>query len=147
LYVGSLAHVGIDIFPETIDYLALGHLHSAQTVGGQEKFRYAGAPLAMGFGEAGRAKSVVKLEWHNQQMHIKPIEVPVWQELRRVRGDREQIEQQLQGLLANGTEAWLEIVYAGREIISDLREQLETAVAAVGLKYCGFSTSTFGTRK
>lgn len=134
LYVGSLAHVGIDIFPETIDYLALGHLHSAQTVGGQEKFRYAGAPLAMGFGEAGRAKSVVKLEWHNQQMHIKPIEVPVWQELRRVRGDREQIEQQLQGLLANGTEAWLEIVYAGREIISDLREQLETAVAGSGLE-------------
>jgi exonuclease SbcD len=134
LYVGSLAHVGTDVFPDSIDYLALGHLHSAQTVGGQEKYRYAGTPLAMGFGEAGRAKSVVKLEWQRQQFHIQQIEVPIWQKLCRIRGDREQIGQQLNGLMANGTEAWLEIVYEGQELISDLREQLETAVAGSGLE-------------
>ncbi|MBP1760890.1 MAG: Exodeoxyribonuclease subunit [Firmicutes bacterium] len=134
LYVGSLAHVGVDIFPDYIDYLALGHLHSAQTVGGQEKFRYAGAPLPMGFGEAGRLKSVIKLDWNKQQFDMKPIEVPLWQKLCRVRGDREQIAQQLNELIMTGTKAWLEIVYEGKEIISDLREQLETTVAGSELE-------------
>ncbi|HNX92021.1 MAG TPA: exonuclease SbcCD subunit D C-terminal domain-containing protein [Syntrophomonas sp.] len=134
LYVGSLAHVGVDIFPDFIDYLALGHLHSAQTVGGQEKFRYAGAPLPMGFGEAGHSKSVIKLDWNEEQFDITPIEVPLWQKLCCVRGDREQVAQQLNELISTGTKAWLEIVYEGKEIISDLREQLETTVAGSELE-------------
>jgi exonuclease SbcD len=134
LYVGSLAHVGVDIFPEFIDYLALGHLHSAQTVGGQEKYRYAGAPLPMGFAEAGRPKSVIKLDWTEQQFAIEPVEVPLWQKLCRVRGDLDQIAQQLDELIRSGTKAWLEIVYEGKEIVSDLREQLDTAIAGSELE-------------
>ena len=34
LYIGSLAQVRSDVFPESIDYLALGHLHVPQRVGG-----------------------------------------------------------------------------------------------------------------
>ena len=43
LYVGSLVHVPIDIFPSTIDYLALGHLHRSQKVKGRENIRYCGS--------------------------------------------------------------------------------------------------------
>ncbi|HMM59563.1 MAG TPA: exonuclease sbcCD subunit D, partial [Candidatus Rifleibacterium sp.] len=54
LYVGTLAHAPTDVFPATIDYLALGHLHVAQKVGGKNHLRYCGSPIAMGFGEAGQ---------------------------------------------------------------------------------------------
>lgn len=42
LYVGNLAHVGGDVFPGCIDYLALGHLHVPQRVGNDERMRYSG---------------------------------------------------------------------------------------------------------
>ena len=51
LYVGSLARVGADCFPDCIDYLALGHLHIPQKLGGSETRRYSGSPLPMNFGE------------------------------------------------------------------------------------------------
>ncbi len=68
LYVGSLAHVGEDIFPACIDYLALGHLHVPQKVGKSEHIRYSGSPIPMGFGEAGQEKSVVIIEFENLKL-------------------------------------------------------------------------------
>ncbi|MDW7659663.1 MAG: exonuclease subunit SbcD, partial [Bacillota bacterium] len=59
LYVGSLAHFPANQFPSGIDYLALGHLHAAQTVGQNTCYRYSGSPLPMGFGEANQQKQVM----------------------------------------------------------------------------------------
>ncbi|WP_274651924.1 exonuclease SbcCD subunit D [Paenibacillus humicola] len=39
-------------------YVALGHLHRPQRVGGDDRMRYSGSPLAYSFSEAGQAKSV-----------------------------------------------------------------------------------------
>jgi exonuclease SbcD len=63
LYVGSLACVDGDTFPPFIDYVALGHLHVPQIVGGREHIRYSGSPIPMGFGEARQKKSVVVVEF------------------------------------------------------------------------------------
>ena len=65
LYVGSLAHVGEEVFPACIDYLALGHLHVPQKVGAAEYMRYSGSPIPMGYGEAYHEKSVVIVEFLN----------------------------------------------------------------------------------
>ncbi|MFO7704906.1 MAG: exonuclease subunit SbcD, partial [Halopseudomonas sp.] len=69
LYVGSLAHVTAGIFPSSLDYVALGHLHVPQKVGGLEIIRYSGSPLPMGFGEAKQQKSVclVSFAQHAEQ--------------------------------------------------------------------------------
>lgn len=58
LYVGSLGSIGAEIFHPHIDYVALGHLHIPQVVGGQARIRYSGSPIAMGFGESGQQKQV-----------------------------------------------------------------------------------------
>ena len=52
LYVGSLAHVGKEVFPSAIDYLALGHLHVPQAVGGAEHIGgfHTGAPFELARG-------------------------------------------------------------------------------------------------
>jgi len=60
LYVGSLAHVNKDIFPACIDYLALGHLHIPQKVGGSEFMRYSGSPIPMGFGVSQAGKNSLR---------------------------------------------------------------------------------------
>lgn len=129
LYVGSLAHVGREIFPENIDYLALGHLHVAQKVGGAEHIRYSGAPIPMGFGEAGQEKKVVIVEFQGRRPNIREIPVPCFQPLERISGTLENIQQRIEQLKQANSRAWLEIEYTGTAVIGDLRNQVEQAAA------------------
>lgn len=63
LYVGSLGQVSAEMFDESFDYVALGHLHVPQRVGGRERIRYSGSPIAMGFGEARQQKQVLIIKF------------------------------------------------------------------------------------
>ncbi|MBF0657910.1 exonuclease SbcCD subunit D C-terminal domain-containing protein [Psychrobacter sp. NG25] len=63
LYVGSLGKISADMFDESFDYVALGHLHVPQRVGGREHIRYSGSPIAMGFGEAKQQKQVLLVKF------------------------------------------------------------------------------------
>lgn len=55
--VGGLDNVDAAVFAP-FDYVALGHLHAAQSLEGG-RVRYSGAPLAYAFSEAGREKGVL----------------------------------------------------------------------------------------
>lgn len=63
LYVGSLGKISADMFDVGFDYVALGHLHVPQRVGGRESIRYSGSPIAMGFGEAKQQKQVLLVQF------------------------------------------------------------------------------------
>ena len=63
LYVGSLGKISAEMFDESFDYVALGHLHVPQRVGGRESIRYSGSPIAMGFGEAKQQKQVLLVQF------------------------------------------------------------------------------------
>ena len=134
LYIGSLAQVTTGIFPVCFDYLALGHLHVPQTVGGLETIRYSGSPLPMGFGEARQQKSVCEVEFQGRSASVGLIDVPCFQKLERVKGDWDGIAKRIRALSAADSRAWLEIVYEGVEVIGDLRERLEMAIAGTPLE-------------
>jgi exonuclease SbcD len=134
LYVGSLAHVTAGIFPENLDYLALGHLHVPQKVNGSEVMRYSGSPLPMGFGEAKQQKSVCLIEFVSTEAAVQLIDVPVFQKLERVRGGWEEISARILELSVTGSQAWLEVVYEGEEVMADLRKCLDEAVAESGME-------------
>ncbi|HLE18413.1 MAG TPA: exonuclease SbcCD subunit D C-terminal domain-containing protein [Syntrophales bacterium] len=128
LYIGSLLHVGMDVFPECIDYLALGHLHIPQTVGGSDFIRYSGSPLPIGFGEAAQEKSVVLVEFSDEPPKVANIPVPCFRELKTLRGDWQTIARDIDRLKSRGSNAWLEIIYEGDEIAGDLSARLDKAV-------------------
>ena len=134
LYIGSLAQVRADVFPSCISYLALGHLHVPQAVGGSEFIRYCGSPLPIGFGEAEQGKSVVLVEFSGNTLTVRDIPVPCFQELKTLRGDWQTITESIDELKARGSGAWLEIVYEGDEIIGNLRERLDEATAGTRLE-------------
>nr|WP_226858608.1 hypothetical protein [Diaphorobacter aerolatus] len=50
IYVGTLEAFPTAAFPP-VDYLALGHIHKPQKVGGQEHIRYSGSPITLSFDE------------------------------------------------------------------------------------------------
>lgn len=129
LYVGSLAHIHASVFSEDFDYVALGHLHVPQQVSESQMVRYSGSPLPMGFGEARQQKSVCRVSFSGRKGELSLIPVPVFQKLENVKGNWEDISRRITELSATESTAWLEVTYEGDDIVADLREKLEDAVA------------------
>jgi DNA repair protein SbcD/Mre11 len=134
LYIGSLAQVRADIFPDCIDYLALGHLHIPQKVGGFDTIRYSGSPLPIGFGEADQEKSVVIVEFSETIPTVTTLLVPKFQELKTLRGDWGGISRAIDEMKSQKSAAWLEIVYEGDEIAGSIRERLDEAVQGTAIE-------------
>ncbi len=128
LYVGSLGQVRADLFPDCFDYLALGHLHLGQLVGGSDVRRYSGAPLAMSFGEAGQRKTVIAVTLDVNGITAAEIAVPCFQTLATVRGDWRQISERIAALKKETVPVWLEVIYEGLEVIGDLQERLRNLI-------------------
>ena len=128
LYVGSLAHVGENIFPDCIDYLALGHLHVPQKVGKSEHIRYSGSPIPMGYGEASQEKSVVLVEF-SENRRITLLPVPCFQVLKRISGGIDEISTKINELKLQASNAWLEIEYTGTMIAGNLQGIINEAIA------------------
>ena len=83
--MGGADHVDASVF-DGFDYVALGHLHGPQSVGG-EHIRYCGSPLKYSFSEAKQQKSVTLVELAEKgqvQVHTVPL-VPR-HDLREIRG-------------------------------------------------------------
>jgi exonuclease SbcD len=124
LYVGSLGQVGADIFPDMLDYVALGHIHGEQRVMGSERIRYCGSPLHMSFSELNKKKYI--LEINTETMNAERVEVPVFQSMRTVSGDYAEIMRQL-GDIAD-EDVWVEVTYTGKEILPSLSADIFAAV-------------------
>ncbi|MBU1221560.1 exonuclease SbcCD subunit D C-terminal domain-containing protein [Myxococcota bacterium] len=126
LYVGGLVGVDESVFPEVIDYLALGHLHMPQTVGDAAHMRYSGSPIPMGFGESKQQKSVIIVDFENEnpKPQVRLLPVPCFQELIQIQGDLIEIQQKIHELKREKSRAWLEIEYTGNEIVPNLRQDI-----------------------
>lgn len=133
LYVGTLGHASADIFPAAIDYLALGHLHVPQKVGGKNHFRYSGSPIAMGFGEAGQQKLVLLVDFSGRSAQVEEIAVPCFQALAKVAGSYEEIQTKLKTLVKENSNAWVEVDYTGDKILPGLQEDVLKLVEGSGL--------------
>ena len=129
LYVGSLAHVGAEVFPSVIDYLALGHLHVPQVVGTAKHIRYCGSPIPMGYGEVTQEKKVVLIDFKSIIPNINELPIPCFQQLVRIVGSLDDIHAKIEELKKEESTAWLEIEYTGNDIIGNLREMLDEAMA------------------
>ena len=134
LYVGSLGQVRADNFPDCFDYLALGHLHLPQRVGGADNRRYSGSPIPMSFGEAGQRKIVLAAEVIEKGLSIQEIAVPCFQQLTTVRGDWNQISGRIAALKEESSSSWLEVIYDGEEVLGNLQERLRELIDGSNLE-------------
>lgn len=130
LYLGTLACVGEDVFPSCIDYLALGHLHLPQKVSGKDTRRYSGAPLPMGFGEAGAKKAVLLIDINpGSLISIREVPVPVFQPLVRFKGTFDEIISEINRLMWEGSSVYAEILLEDNFVIPDAQEKISDITA------------------
>ncbi|MEI8394507.1 MAG: exonuclease SbcCD subunit D C-terminal domain-containing protein [Rhodospirillaceae bacterium] len=82
---GNLNALPVDLFPAELDYVALGHLHRAQAVGGREAVRYSGSPLPLSLDEDKYPHQVVLVELIDGRLAgLKPLLVPRFVEIIRL---------------------------------------------------------------
>lgn len=75
--MGGVEGIPVSTFPEDIKYIALGHIHKAQCIGGIEHIRYSGSPIPMSFSELNYKHQVVVFDLEEKISDLKSIEVPL----------------------------------------------------------------------
>jgi exonuclease SbcD len=84
LIMGGVECIPATAFHPDIKYVALGHIHKAQRIGGKEYVRYSGSPLPMSFSELNYKHQVIVFELDNDINNLKSIEIPIFVPLKRV---------------------------------------------------------------
>ncbi|TGE16853.1 exonuclease subunit SbcD [Hymenobacter elongatus] len=124
IHVGNLGQVTADHFPTIFDYVALGHLHRPQRVGGREHIRYSGSPIPLSFSEVDHPKEILLLEFAVGKLHsLEALPVPGTRRLARFHGSLEEVTASLAAYDNAGfvLPAWVDV-----EVHSELT-QLEVA--------------------
>jgi exonuclease SbcD len=113
IYVGSLGHIGAEDFPTYFDYVALGHLHRPQIIGGNDKIRYSGSPNILSFSEINYDKKALVLTIENNKIStIEDAIIPKFREFYRLKGTIPECINQFPTVLSNSYKLspWVEII-------------------------------------
>ena len=128
IYVGSLNAYPTSAFP-LVDYIALGHIHQPQKVGGLNHIRYCGSPIPLGFDEARQQKEVLLVDLGADGLSaITPLVVPRFQPLVSLGGNLAALASAIRAAALEGTPekpAWLEVTVAEDDYLSDLPARIE----------------------
>ena len=133
IYIGTLDAFPAQNFPPA-DYIALGHIHRAQKIGGTEHIRYCGSPISLSFDETGKAKSVNLVTFSEGKLaEVTPLEVPVTQPLAVLKGDFGSISTQLEQWRDADADnpVWLDIEITSDEYLHDIQRKIQTLTDAL----------------
>ncbi|MBI2277884.1 MAG: exonuclease subunit SbcD [Dechloromonas sp.] len=123
IYVGALEAFPTSAFPPA-DYIALGHIHRPQRVGGLEHIRYSGSPLALSFDEARQQKEVLLVDLDADGLKaVSALPVPCFQGLVAVSGNLDSLRGAIAAAAAAGSRerpTWLEVTVAEDDYLADL---------------------------
>ncbi|MDR0214505.1 MAG: exonuclease subunit SbcD [Comamonas sp.] len=128
IYVGSLEAFPTNAFPPA-DYIALGHIHQPQKVGGLDHIRYSGSPIALGFDEARQTKQVLLVDLgENGLQAVESLPVPVFQALIALRCTLADLPDALKKIAADADPkraSWLDITIEEDDYLADLPARVQ----------------------
>ena len=137
IYVGSLEAFPTNAFPPA-DYIALGHIHQPQTVGGLDHIRYSGSPIALGFDEARQTKQVLLVDVNEDGLKaIESLPVPVFQTLVAVRCSLRDLPETLKTIAASANPeraSWLDVTIIEDDYLADLPARVQALADGLPLQ-------------
>jgi len=90
VHIGNLGSVPSSIFPDTFDYVALGHIHRYQRIAGAAEIVYSGAPIPLSFDEISIPHGVMALSpWISCLVEAPAVGIDVIETLRNAAADRD----------------------------------------------------------
>jgi exonuclease SbcD len=131
VHIGGLGVVGAEHFPVAFDYVALGHLHRPQVVGGREHIRYSGSPVPLSFTEADDKQQVLLLDFAGAGLpQITALPVPVTRRLQRFHGELDEVEAAIIAYdnSAFALVAWADVLVRSDEPSAEVQHRVQAAL-------------------
>ncbi|MCB0599303.1 MAG: exonuclease SbcCD subunit D C-terminal domain-containing protein [Lewinellaceae bacterium] len=138
IYIGNKENIKAGDFPAVFDYVALGHIHRPQEVGGLSHVRYSGSLIPLSFSETRDEKSIYLLEFQGKQMkEAKSLAVPTFRRLKTIQGTLEEVEASLLRFgekERGGLQPWVEALVETDRMIPQLDQRLHELTAEMDLE-------------
>ncbi|MET4073679.1 exonuclease SbcCD subunit D C-terminal domain-containing protein [Hymenobacter sp. UYCo722] len=131
VHIGGLGLVGAEHFPAAFDYVALGHLHRPQVVGGRAHIRYSGSPVPLSFTEANDKQQVLLLEFKGAGAPtITTLPVPVARRLQRFHGTLDEVEADILAYdnAAFPLVAWADVLVRSDETPAEVQRRVQAVL-------------------
>ena len=137
IYMGSVENIAGNNFPSIFDYVALGHIHTAQKIGNFDHIRYSGSPIALSFKEASEPKSVTVIEFEGRVLkEIKKIATPKHRKLQTIAGTLEEVIEKLNKIEPKERpfKTWAKVEISVEEYQYEIQETIQTLCKAKELE-------------
>jgi DNA repair protein SbcD/Mre11 len=143
---GNQDALPVTLFPTDLAYVALGHLHRAQTVGARNGVRYAGSPIPLSLIERDYPHQVVVVRFDGEKAaEINELKVPRTREILLIPEVHAPLDQVLRALhelptpMANAERALLEVRILLDAPVARLRQQVNDALANAAVELVSIS--------
>lgn len=124
IYLGNVENIRADQFPDLFGYVALGHIHRPQKIGGLKQVRYSGSLIPLSFSETKDEKSVTLIGFKKDKLDtINLLTVPVGRRLKSIEGRLEEVQEKLEALNERHKDElapWVEVTVETDAIIPNL---------------------------
>ena len=150
IYLGNMENISGEQFPKVFDYVALGHIHRAQTIENQEHIRYSGSLIPLSFSENQDRKSVTIIDFQGKKIEkITEIDVPSFRKLITFKGEIDAIKEKLTNLDAKlklqletdfKLKSWVEIIVESETIAPNLEQEMQEFCKSMHLEILKFRT-------
>jgi exonuclease SbcD len=154
---GNQHALPVELFPDDIAYVALGHLHLAQKVGANEHIRYCGSPIPLSFDETDYPHQVVQVDIRaGLPVETVAVKIPRSVQLLRIPNGKDfavlpEVVEQLQSLtledLPIEQRPLLELRIRLEKPEPGLRQQIEEVIAKLPVRLLKISTAYSGSEK
>ena len=149
IYVGNIENINAAAFPPIFDYVALGHIHRAQTLQ-PAHIRYSGSLIPLSFAEATNTQTVTVATFAEDTgalCSLLPIEVPLARKLVKISGSLDEVLLQIANTdLAEGAlPTWAAVTVFADSAIPLLDALLREAAAKVRLEVLYYKVVTAAT--
>ncbi len=137
IYIGDVENIRADAFPAEFSYIALGHIHRPQAVGGIHHVRYSGSLIPLSFSETKDEKGVYLLDYSGPVLEsVRFIPIPIQRRLKTIEGTLEEVRQKLTRFAAQpreGLQPWVEVLVRSDAILPGLDAELQEFCAGMDL--------------
>lgn len=124
IYIGDVENIKAEDFPKIFNYIALGHIHRPQIIGGLDHIRYSGSLIPLSFSESKDDKSVYLVHFKADQLkEIETVPVPTFRRLKNIQGNLAKVESSLERFSkkeGRKLNPWLEIIVETEQVIPQL---------------------------
>ncbi|MDR2868456.1 MAG: exonuclease SbcCD subunit D C-terminal domain-containing protein [Bacteroidales bacterium] len=151
--IGSLEAQASSVFPEGIDYVALGHIHKAYPVNRQLHIRYSGSPLPISMNAINRDHYVLVVDFSGNllekskkadKISVNPVKMNLLRPVLLLPETPQLLDVVLDRIrqIPDEAEGYVELNLLQTELIPDSRERLFAALEEKKMRFVGLRITT-----